>query len=354
MREAVFDEYQGLSVVRPPWHQQWWSAALATALPVFALYPLLALAGTGRPGFFGAVLIAVSLLVVAGYGVYVWKIFLNSQERVTAAVSLVGYVAMTAVAIFIVLNAQLNYEVSVVRRFLTASVILEGVWKTIYISIIAEIVGVILGLFAALGNLARNPLFKSLAGAYIWFFRGTPLLVQLLFWFAALPQIIPQAVNITAFQAAIIGLGVNEGAYMSEIVRAGIQSVDAGQVDAAKSLGMTYPQTMRRIVLPQAMRVIIPPTGNNFISMLKSSSLASAITFEELFRSTQVQIASTFRSLELLTVASLWYLLMTTIFSIFQAGLERHYSSGFRRDGGRPSIWMRLFGNLLPRRGRPA
>jgi polar amino acid transport system permease protein len=188
---------------------------------------------------------------------------------------------------------------------------------------------------------------SSASSFYIWFFRGTPVLVQLLFWYniAALypkialgipfgPAFVHADANtlITPFTAAILGLGLNEGAYMAEIVRAGIISVDAGQSDAAQSLGMTRLQTMRRIVLPQAMRVIIPPTGNETISMLKTSSLASVIVVTELLYAAQLIYSVNFKTIPLLIVASIWYIVCTSVLYVGQYYLERHYGRGAARE----------------------
>jgi polar amino acid transport system permease protein len=198
---------------------------------------------------------------------------------------------------------------------------LQGALITLELSILAQVMGVILGLVAALGRTSRNPVLYVPANFYIWFFRGTPVLVQLLFWYTALPQLIP-SMRISEFQSALLGLGINEGAYMAEIVRAGILSVDKGQMEAAQSLGMTYGLAMRRIILPQALRVIIPPTGNEFISMLKTSSLASVVAVDELLQRAQSIYAVNFRNIELLSVAAIYYLFMTSVFSIGQAWLE--------------------------------
>lgn len=181
---------------------------------------------------------------------------------------------------------------------------------------------------------------------YVWFFRGTPVLVQLLFWYniSALyprlsigvpfgPDFVHGNVNpiITAFTAAILGLGLNEGAYMSEIVRAGLLSVDHGQTEAAQALGMTRGLALRRIVLPQAMRVIIPPTGNETIGMLKTTSLASTIALSELLRATQNIYSRTYQTIPLLIVASVWYITLTSVLSIGQYYLERHFARGSAR-----------------------
>jgi polar amino acid transport system permease protein len=195
-------------------------------------------------------------------------------------------------------------------------------------------------------RLSANPLLSGASWAYIWFFRGTPVLVQLLFWYnlAALypqvslgipfgPAFVHGSANslITALTASILGLGLNEGAYMAEIVRAGILSVDHGQVEAAQALGMTRAVTMRRIILPQAMRVIIPPTGNETISMLKTSSLASVITVTELLYAVQLIYSVNFKTIPLLLVASLWYLIATSVLTIGQYYVERHYARGSAR-----------------------
>jgi polar amino acid transport system permease protein len=212
----------------------------------------------------------------------------------------------------------------------------------------------------AVMRLSPNPLVSSASWFYIWFFRGTPVLVQLLFWYniAALypkiglgipfgPTFVHADANklITPFTAAILGLGLNEGAYMAEIVRAGIISVEEGQSDAAHSLGMTRLQTMRRIVLPQAMRVIIPPTGNETISMLKTSSLASVIVVTELLYAAQLIYSVNFKTIQLLIVASIWYIVCTSVLYVGQHYLERHYGRGTRGDG--PTPFQRIRTGML-------
>jgi polar amino acid transport system permease protein len=216
-------------------------------------------------------------------------------------------------------------------------------------------------------RLSPNPLVAGASWAYIWVFRGTPVLVQLLFWnfISALyptidlgipfgPSFIHADANhlISAFTAAILGLGLNEGAYMAEIVRAGILSVDEGQTQAAHSLGMTRLTTLRRIVLPQAMRVIIPPTGNETISMLKTSSLVSVIAYTELLYSVQQIYSVNYRTIPLLLVASIWYLAVTSILSIGQYYLERRYGRSLARAPGETPP-QRLRRYLLPRHYKP-
>jgi polar amino acid transport system permease protein len=250
-----------------------------------------------------------------------------------------------------------------VGDYLFSSRVLDGLRVTIELTVIAMAIGIVLGVVLAVMRLSLNPLVSGASWIYVWFFRGTPVLVQLLFWSyisALYPRISlgipfgPQFVHgdanslITPFAAAILGLGLNEAAYMAEIVRAGILSVDEGQTDAAHALGMTRLQTMRRIVLPQAMRVIIPPTGNETISMLKTSSLVSVIAYKELLYSVQLIYAVNFLQIPLLLVASIWYLVVTTILSIGQYYVERRFGRGTARELP-PTPLQRLRRNLAIR-----
>lgn len=233
-----------------------------------------------------------------------------------------------------------------VGHYLFDSRILHGVVATIYITFLAMLVGIILGVVAAIMRLSPNPIVSGASWLYIWFFRGTPLLVQILFWYnlqALFPTISlgipfgPAFVHthansiITTLVAGLLALGLNEGAYMSEIVRAGIISVDEGQTQAAQSLGMSRLQIMRLIVLPQAMRVIIPPTGNETISMLKNTSLLSVISFGELLFAAQTIYDVNYKIIALLIVASIWYLAMTSVLYVGQYFIERRYGRGFSR-----------------------
>ncbi len=246
----------------------------------------------------------------------------------------------------IVVNPR--FEWSVVGHYLFDPRILDGVVKTLELTAISMVVGIALGVILAIMRLSPNPLVSSFSWLYIWFFRGTPLLVQLLFWgfvAALFPKIAlgvpfggPAIINVNAntlippFVAAILGLGLNEGAYMAEIVRAGIISVDEGQTQAASSLGMSRLQTLRLIVLPQAMRVIIPPTGNETISMLKNTSLVIVLgsVFDLLFEAQQIY-AATYQTIPLLIVASIWYLAMTSVLYVGQYFVERRFGRGFSR-----------------------
>jgi polar amino acid transport system permease protein len=235
----------------------------------------------------------------------------------------------------------------VVGHYLFDSQILTGVENTIKLTIIAMAMGVVLGIGLAVMRLSKNPIVSGVAWVYIWFFRGTPVLVQLIFWFN-LPSVlrsvslgIPFGPSwfhtdpkdlITQLIAVCLGLGLNEAAYMAEIARAGILSVDEGQVEAASALGMTRLQAMRRIVLPQAMRVIIPPTGNETISMLKTTSLAVFVAYNELLGAATNIYSRTYQIIPLLLTASIWYLFMTSVLTIGQYYLERHYARGALRE----------------------
>lgn len=252
--------------------------------------------------------------------------------------------------------AQQFFDYHVYWHFLLSyGPILDGVKLTIILAVMSQAAGIILGVFTALGRLSKLFLLRWIAGIYIWLFRGTPLLVQLVFVYFAVPQMTNFSILIDAFWSGFIALSLNEGAYMAEIVRAGIAAVDAGQMEAAQSLGMTRGLVMRRIVLPQAIRIIIPPTGNEFISMLKNTSLASVITVYELFYQTQLVYSSgtgpgSQKYFELIAVAATWYLAMTTVFSFLQGFVERHYERGFSRDIRGPGALERALGGLAWRR----
>lgn len=233
-----------------------------------------------------------------------------------------------------------------VGHYLFDSRILHGVLTTIYLTALCQVIGIVLGVLAAVMRLSPNPIVSGASWLYIWFFRGTPLYVQILFWYniaALFPKITlgipfgPSFVHgnanaiITPLVTAMLALGLNEGAYMSEIVRAGIISVDEGQTHAAQSLGMSRLQIMRLIVLPQAMRVIIPPTGNETISMLKNTSLLVAASYGELLFSAQSIYDVNYKVIPLLIVASIWYLAMTSVLYVGQYFVERRFGRGFTR-----------------------
>lgn len=221
--------------------------------------------------------------------------------------------------------------------------IAQGIQITLLLTIVCMLLGIVLGIIIAVMRLSVNPVVRAAAGFYVFVFRGTPVLVQLLLWYnlaALYPDIsfgIPGVhldANqiVTPLMAAILGLGLNEAAYMSEIVRAGILSVDSGQSEASGALGLNRLQTMVKVVLPQAMRVIIPPTGNETIGMLKNTSLVSVLAVSELLYSTQVIYSKNFQVIPLLLVASIWYIIMTTVFTIGQSWLERRFSRGTTRE----------------------
>ncbi|HEY5475243.1 MAG TPA: amino acid ABC transporter permease, partial [Tepidiformaceae bacterium] len=221
--------------------------------------------------------------------------------------------------------------------FRPSPAIINGLGLTIGISVAAQFLGVVLGVLAAMGKMAKLRILRVLAGIYVWIFRGTPLLVQLTFFYYGFatagifkwPGLTIGPVNILPeIVAGIIIMGVNEGAYMSEIVRAGIMAVDPGQTEAAKSLGMTYGQTMRRIVLPQAARVIVPPLGNEFNNMLKTTSLLVVVSVFELYNTFSTAAGRTYATFELMAACAIWYLLLTTIWGFFQAWIERRLARG--------------------------
>ena len=212
-----------------------------------------------------------------------------------------------------------NFIISHLQFFLAGSVM------TIELTVLSLLFGSVLGVLLALCKLSKNKLINLPAGFYIWIFRGTPLILQLFFFYYALPMINPSFV-LTPFLAAVIGLSLNCSAYMSEIIRGGIIAIDKGQFEASKALGFTYSQTMTKIVLPQTFRVIIPPVGNEFIAMLKDTSLVSTIAMVELMR-TATQIASaTFNYTDTLLTAAVLYLLLTTVFTTVFSGIEKKLS----------------------------
>jgi polar amino acid transport system permease protein len=240
-----------------------------------------------------------------------------------------------------------RFQWSVVGQYFASQQVLNGLYLTLELTVVAMAVGVVLGTLLAVMRLSPNPLVSGGSWVYIWFFRGTPVLVQLLLWYnisALYPEIslgIPFGPTlfhgsantlIPPFAVAILGLGLNEAAYMAEIIRAGLISVDPGQTEAAHALGMTRLQTIRRIVLPQAMRVIIPPTGNETISMLKTTSLVSVIALAELTYSAELIIARTFQTIPLYLTASLWYLIVTSVLTAGQFYIERHFARGTARE----------------------
>lgn len=269
-----------------------------------------------------------------------------------------------AVAVLAVLSAMFvntvltndGFRWPIVARYLFAEPVLNGLRNTLILTVLSMAIGIVGGIALAVMRLSPNWVLSSVAAVYIWLFRGTPLIAQLLFWnfLAALyptlslgipfgPGFVYFDTNqlINQFTACLLGLGLNEAAYMAEIVRGGLVSVDEGQSEAAGALGMSRAQTLRRIVLPQAMRVIIPPTGNETISMLKTTSLVVVIGYFELLTSVQRIYSTNFQTIPLLIVAAIWYLALTSVLSVGQGYIERHFGRGSSRSAPGPRLFPR-------------
>lgn len=275
------------------------------------------------------------------------------------------FIAVLAVHMVWSIATVANIQWDIIGEYLFSPQIFRGLGWTLLLTLIAMVMGVVLGVVLAVMWLSPNPIASGASWFYIWVFRGTPVLVQIIFWgflgaiYSQLsiglpfggPTLVSGETNvlITSFMAAIFGLGFNEGAYMAEIVRAGISSVDEGQEEAAAALGMSRLKTMRRIVLPQAMRVIIPPTGNEVISMLKTTSLASVVAFPELLYQAQLIYSRNYRTIELLIVASIWYLFFTSILTVIQYYIERYFARGSRREPPESKL-DHFVKNFLPKR----
>ncbi len=258
-----------------------------------------------------------------------------------------------------------HYQWQVVGSYLFNSEIISGLERTMLLTAVAMLMGIVGGTILAVMRLSSSAVVRRTAGLYVWFFRGTPLMVQLIFWFnlSALypmltlgvpfggPALLSANANtlITIYVAAFLGLGLNEAAYMSEIVRAGINSVDEGQAEAAQALGMHRSLVFRRIVMPQAMRVVIPPTANQVIGMLKTTSLVLVIALPELTYTVQLISERNFEPIPLLIVASIWYLVLTTVLSVGQYYIEKHYSRGSRHGHTRERSSLRQWRARLAR-----
>jgi polar amino acid transport system permease protein len=218
------------------------------------------------------------------------------------------------------------WDWSTFSHYLVSKYLLVGAAITLGLAIASIALGLVCGLAAALMRMSSRPWISQPAAFYIWLMRGTPVLVQLIIIYTGLPQI---GIKLGVLASAIIGLGVNEGAYLAEIIRAGISAVPRGQLEAARAVGMTVPAALRIVVLPQAMRIIIPPLGNSFNGMMKTTSLASVISMEELLRRTELLIQVQFKVLEIFCVAALYYLILTTLWGFVQRRLEDRFSRGF-------------------------
>ncbi|GHH43250.1 amino acid ABC transporter permease [Streptomyces candidus] len=274
--------------------------------------------------------------------------WIAASAAIAALAGLVGSLAK---------NDNLRWDV--VGDYLFADLIFDGLVTTLWLTAAAMALGLGLGTVIAVMRLSSNPILHGMSSLFVWAFRGTPLLVQIIFWgyAAALYEQIKIGVPFTGITfvswdtnsvltpavAALLALGLNEAAYASEIVRAGIQSVDPGQAEAAHSLGMRPALTTRRIVLPQAMRVIIPPMGNETINMLKMTALVSVIGAHDLMSNIQEVYAQNYQVIPMLVVASLWYLALVSLLSIPQAYLERRYGRGTAR-GQSASVVRRMLG----------
>jgi polar amino acid transport system permease protein len=256
--------------------------------------------------------------------------------------------------------ASFDWSVLWDRLFHVDSAFGRALFATVYISVLAQLLGIVLGLLAALMRMSKNRVLKVLSGLYVWFFRGTPVIVQIFFVYLGVNilfgvTLIPNSVNVGLFTlggaafAGILALGVNEGAYMREIIRAGIDAIDKGQLEAARSLGMTHGLAMRRIVLPQAARVIVPPLGNEFNNMLKTSSLVFFIGVQELFGNADIFYSQTFKPVEAFFAVALWYLVLTTIWTWIQSRIERRLAVS-ERDLDEMRFRERLRGAWMWRR----
>jgi polar amino acid transport system permease protein len=255
--------------------------------------------------------------------------------------------ALIVVALLYIANAfaRGKIEWQYVAKFLTAQSILTGLVNTVVMSVLAMALGIVLGVITAVMRLSTNPVLSWVARGYTWLFRGTPVILQLLLWFnlaLVFPTIgVPglwemRTVDLmTPFLAALLGLGINQGAYTSEVVRAGLMSVDVGQYEAAKAIGMPRLLALRRVILPQAMRVIIPPIGNEFVGMIKLTSLASVIQYAEMLHNAQNIYYANARVIELLIVAGIWYVVVVTVLSLLQSRVEAYYARGAGRLAAR-------------------
>ena len=255
------------------------------------------------------------------------------------------YGRITAVVLVMVLGAllirafaqgQIDWQTT--GQYLTWPSILRGLVNTIWMSVASMIMGIVIGVLVAVARNSPNPVLQTGAFLYAWFFRGTPVILQLLIWFnlglvfqrLGIPGLfeVRTVEVITPAIATLLGLGLNEGAYASEIVRSGMLSVDRGQYEAATAIGMGYLTALRRIILPQAMRVVVPPLGNEFIAMIKTTSLASIIGFSDVLRNAQDIYYTNARVIELLMVAAVWYLVVVSVLSVVQALLEQRFGRG--------------------------
>ncbi len=231
---------------------------------------------------------------------------------------------------------------SIISRYIFSPTIMAAVWNTLWLATLGTVIALVLGIVVALMRVSQNRVLSWVATGYVFFFRGTPMLIQLLFWFNAMPVImrritieipfinytlmdVPTISVITPFVAALVGLSLAETGYMAEVVRSGMLGVDRGQRDAARALGVPDDKIMWRIVIPQGLRIVMPSIGNQYIMMLKNTSLAMVIGYAELLRRTSDIYSVNFRVMELLVVATFWYLLLTSLVSVLQQLLEKWF-----------------------------
>lgn len=266
-------------------------------------------------------------------------------------------VALIGAQLLVLIINNPNFGWPVVAQYLFDGAVMNGLKMTICLTIVAMLLGIVIGLFLAIGKISRNPIWRGLSSAYVGIFRGTPLLVQLLFWYnmsTLFPQLslaIPFGPTlmswntndiITPLTAAIAGLALNEGAYMAEIIRAGLISVDPRQMETAQAFGMSRSRAYRRIIIPQAMRSIVPPTSNQLINMVKATSIVSVIAMGDLLHAVQDIYNANFQVIPLLLVSVIWYLFITSILNVLQNAIENYYSKADRQIAG-PSLLTRCF-----------
>ncbi|MFI5683996.1 amino acid ABC transporter permease [Streptomyces sp. NPDC051636] len=268
-------------------------------------------------------------------------------------VSAVIAIALFAAIIYAFAQGQINWNA--IPDYFFDDRIMTGVGKTLLLTVLSMVIGIVGGIILAVMRLSKNPVTSSIAWFYIWFFRGTPVLVQLFLWFNL--GLVFHYINLgplykdewsdfmTPLLTALLGLGLNEAAYMAEICRAGLLAVDEGQTEAAHALGMSHGKTLRRIVIPQAMRVIVPPTGNEVINMLKTTSLVAAVQYPELFRFAQDIGQNSGAPVEMYFLAASWYLIMTSVLSVGQYYVERYYARGSSRSLP-PTPWQKVRAHL--------
>ncbi|MEU0050706.1 amino acid ABC transporter permease [Streptomyces sp. NPDC006309] len=274
-------------------------------------------------------------------------------------VSAVIAIALLVAIIYAFSQGRINWHA--VPDYFFDDRILTGVGKTLLLTVLSMVIGIVGGIVLAVMRLSKNPVTSSIAWFYIWFFRGTPVLVQLFLWFNL--GLVFEYINLmplykdywsnfmTPLLTALLGLGLNEAAYMAEICRAGLLAVDEGQTEAAHALGMSQGKTLRRVIIPQAMRVIVPPTGNEVINMLKTTSLVAAVQYPELFRYAQDIGQNSGAPVEMYFLAAAWYLIMTSVLSVGQYYVERYYARGSSRQLP-PTPWQKVRTNMLSL-GRP-